>query len=219
MKRTAGISLMLLIFLSLCLITFSVLSLSGANADEKLSQKSADRTTEYYAAVTEANEILSEIDAWLADAFLEAQDSEEPKQAYFEACAAIDIPDVDLEWTVNGSNTDDIEESVENSDTDNTNEPAENDNTDSTNDSVKDSNMESTDETIENEDTESTVEISYILSYNVEMSDDQHLHVELSITWPSSDSDTLYHMVSQQVVSTQDWSADTSQNLYQGNTD
>ncbi|MCD7882349.1 MAG: hypothetical protein LUI87_01370 [Lachnospiraceae bacterium] len=183
MKRTAGISLMLLIFLSLCLITFSVLSLSGANADEKLSQKSADRTTEYYAAVTEANEILSEIDARLADAFLEVQDSEDPEQAYFEACSEIAVSGVDLEWTVNNSNT------------------------------------ESTDETIEKEDTESTADISYILSYNVEMSDDQHLHVELSINWPSSDSDTLYRMVSQQVVSTQDWSADTSQNLYQGNAD
>lgn len=216
MKRTAGISLMLLIFLSLCLITFSVLSLSGANADEKLSQKSADRTTEYYAAVTRANEVLSEIDARLADAFLEAQDSEEPEQAYFEACAEIAVSGVDLEWTVNDNNTDDIEKSVENNDTDSSDEPAENDNADSTNDSAEDSNTE---ETIDNEDAESTAEAAYILSYDIEMSDDQHLHVELSITWPSSDSDTLYRMVSQQVVSTQDWSADTSQNLYQGSAD
>ncbi|MCD7954548.1 MAG: hypothetical protein LUG93_02075 [Lachnospiraceae bacterium] len=192
MKRTAGISLMLLIFLSLCLITFSLLSLSGANADEKLSQNSADRTTEYYAAVTEANEILSEVDARLADAFLEAQGSEDPEQTYFEACAEITISGVDLEWTMNENSADE---------------------------NVIDSGSDSSDEAAENENAESIEEISYTLSYNVEMSDDQHLHMELSVTWPTSGSDTLYRVISQQVVSTQDWSADTSQNLYQGSAD
>lgn len=61
MRKTTGISLILLIFLSLCLLTFSLLSLSGALADERLSQKAADRTTEYYAAVSAANEKLAEI--------------------------------------------------------------------------------------------------------------------------------------------------------------
>lgn len=61
MRKTTGISLILLIFLSLCLLTFSLLSLSGALADERLSQKAADRTKEYYAAVSAANEKLAEI--------------------------------------------------------------------------------------------------------------------------------------------------------------
>ena len=67
MRKTTGISLILLIFLSLCLITFSLLSLSGATADERLSQKAADRTTEYYAAVSEANKMLADIDRKLAE--------------------------------------------------------------------------------------------------------------------------------------------------------
>ena len=67
MRKTTGLSLLLLIFLSLCLIIFSLLSLSGAAADKSLSQKNADRTTEYYAAVSEANHILAEIDSLLAE--------------------------------------------------------------------------------------------------------------------------------------------------------
>ena len=67
MRRTSGISLMLLIFLSLCLIIFSLLSLSGAVADETLSSQAADRTTEYYAAVSSANDLLSRIDEYLSD--------------------------------------------------------------------------------------------------------------------------------------------------------
>ena len=62
MRKTTGISLLLLIFLSLCLITFSLLSLSGAAADENLSQKAADHTAEYYDAVSQANRILSFMD-------------------------------------------------------------------------------------------------------------------------------------------------------------
>ena len=67
MRKTAGLSLLLLIFLSLCLIIFSLLSLSGAAADETLSQKTADRTTAYYAAVSEANKLLAEVDTLLAE--------------------------------------------------------------------------------------------------------------------------------------------------------
>lgn len=71
MRKTTGISLILLIFLSLCLLTFSLLSLSGALADERLSQKAADRTTEYYAAVSAAHKNLAEIDAFLQRFFAE----------------------------------------------------------------------------------------------------------------------------------------------------
>ncbi len=74
MRRTSGISLMLLIFLSLCLIIFSLLSVSGAVADQTLSRQAADRTTEYYAAVTSANELLSRIDGCLAAYLREAAD-------------------------------------------------------------------------------------------------------------------------------------------------
>lgn len=95
MRKTTGISLMLLIFLSLCLITFSLLSLSGALADEKLSQKAAERTTQYYQADTAANAVLSRIDACLAAYLKEAQKAHDPESAYLRACAGImaDIPE------------------------------------------------------------------------------------------------------------------------------
>ena len=72
MRKATGISLILLIFLSLCLITFSLLSLSEASADERLSKKAADRTSQYYAAVSTANEVIAEIDQLLAENFAKA---------------------------------------------------------------------------------------------------------------------------------------------------
>lgn len=96
MRKTSGVSLMLLIFLSLCLIIFSLLSLSGAVADETLSSQAADRTTEYYAAVTSANGLLAQIDAQLAKYLREAETATEPKATYLQLCSQIgkDIPDI-----------------------------------------------------------------------------------------------------------------------------
>ena len=45
-----GISLLILVFMTLALLTFSVLALENAVADKRLSQKAADHTTAYYAA-------------------------------------------------------------------------------------------------------------------------------------------------------------------------
>ena len=98
MRKTSGVSLMLLIFLSLCLITFSLLSLSGATADETLSQKSADRTTQYYAAVTSANEIISRIDAALAGYLKKAETADDPKSSYINRCASISALVSEVEW-------------------------------------------------------------------------------------------------------------------------
>lgn len=99
MRKTSGISLMLLIFLSLCLITFSLLSLSGANADEKLSARAADRTSEYYAAVNEANQTLALIDAQLAGYLHEAALSEEPEALWQELCPGLFDALPEISWT------------------------------------------------------------------------------------------------------------------------
>lgn len=110
MRKTSGVSLILLIFLSLCLIVFSLLSLSGAVADETLSSQAAERTTEYYAAVTTANRLLAQLDTQLA-AYLretdfsdtvqksdktDGQASGQKESAYLQLCSRIseDIPDV-----------------------------------------------------------------------------------------------------------------------------
>lgn len=57
-----GSSSMLVVFIILCLVTFSVLSVASANNDRKYSEKIADRTTAYYKASNKAEEFLSQID-------------------------------------------------------------------------------------------------------------------------------------------------------------
>ena len=69
MRRTSGLPLLILIFVSLCLITFSLLSVSESRADQTLGEKMAARTTTYYEANTKANQLLSKIDAQLANSF------------------------------------------------------------------------------------------------------------------------------------------------------
>ena len=46
-----GISLLVLVFVNLCLVTFGVLSLQNAQADRQMSRKAAEHTREYYEAV------------------------------------------------------------------------------------------------------------------------------------------------------------------------
>ena len=55
---SVGITSLALIFVMLCLLTFSVLSLVSARADMRLSQRSARRTTAYYDAENRANDVL-----------------------------------------------------------------------------------------------------------------------------------------------------------------
>ena len=56
-------SSILLIFVTLCLVSFATLSLVSANADRKLSTKVADRTVAYYNACNKAEESIASIDA------------------------------------------------------------------------------------------------------------------------------------------------------------
>lgn len=96
-----GISLLLLIFLTLCLITFSLLSLSGASADENLSQRAADRTLSYYEASSSANGILAQTGEYLAEYLRKAEESSDPETRYLELCA--DLPSVDSVYTLKDS--------------------------------------------------------------------------------------------------------------------
>lgn len=60
-----GTSLMLVIFLVLCMVIFAALSFSSALRDHNNSIKTAERTTLYYEANNLAEEKLAEIDAVL----------------------------------------------------------------------------------------------------------------------------------------------------------
>lgn len=55
-----GISLLILVLMTVCLMIFSVLSLENAIADQRLSQKAAQYTTAYYGAVNRIQERLSQ---------------------------------------------------------------------------------------------------------------------------------------------------------------
>ncbi len=56
---TPGGSALMVIFAVICLIIFAVLSLSTAQADNRLSESSAKAVREYYEADAEANRILA----------------------------------------------------------------------------------------------------------------------------------------------------------------
>lgn len=101
MRKTSGLSLLLLIFLSLCLVTFSLLSVSESSADRKLSEKAAQHTTDYYHALSEANETLAKIDDALSGYLKDAASSDTPTKTYLEACASIAdlLPDVSWKRT------------------------------------------------------------------------------------------------------------------------
>lgn len=57
-----GSSSLLVIFLILCLVVFAVLTLTSAQKDYQYSQRIAERNTEYYAAVAEAERIWDDFD-------------------------------------------------------------------------------------------------------------------------------------------------------------
>lgn len=83
-KKSYGISIgtssILVIIVILCLVCFAGLSIVSANADYKLSQKLADRTTAYYQASTLANEQLVLINDSLYEIYMKCPD----ENSYFE---------------------------------------------------------------------------------------------------------------------------------------
>ncbi len=72
-----GTSSILLIFVTLCLVSFATLSLVSANADRKLSTKVADRTVAYYNACNKAEESIAGIDATLRQVYSQVEGPEE----------------------------------------------------------------------------------------------------------------------------------------------
>ena len=77
---TTGTSTLLLIFVSLCLLTFAVLSLLSARADRNLSLKTAERTSAYYEACNQAEDRLGKTDQILEKLWQETVN----EKAYFQ---------------------------------------------------------------------------------------------------------------------------------------
>lgn len=61
-----GTSFMLVVFIIICMVIFSALSLSSALKDYDSSQKAAERTRNYYNACNQAEEIRAEIESQTA---------------------------------------------------------------------------------------------------------------------------------------------------------
>ena len=64
-----GFSTILLCFVMICVVTFSALSLVSAYSDYKLSQKVADKNSDYYKAQERAYEKLEELDHLALETF------------------------------------------------------------------------------------------------------------------------------------------------------
>ena len=76
-----GFSTILLAFVMICIVTISALSLLTANSDYKLSQKVAQKNSEYYQAEQTAYEELKRVDVLLGNAYL----SSSSERNYFTA--------------------------------------------------------------------------------------------------------------------------------------
>ena len=74
---STGVTSMVLIFVMLCLVTFSVLSLVSAESNLRLAQRSAQRTTAYYEAENRANDILIALETAAKELRSEGQTSPE----------------------------------------------------------------------------------------------------------------------------------------------
>ncbi|MCR5715992.1 MAG: hypothetical protein K6G23_04010 [Lachnospiraceae bacterium] len=72
-----GISSLLLIIIILCLVSFAILSIASAAADQRLTRRILDRTESYYAACNDAEEKIAQIDHTLADVYHAAADEAE----------------------------------------------------------------------------------------------------------------------------------------------
>ena len=70
-----GLSSILLIFVVLCLVSFSILSIVSANADKKLSLKVLNRTIAYYNACNEAETTLRDVDEQLHTIYSSSADT------------------------------------------------------------------------------------------------------------------------------------------------
>lgn len=90
---TIGVSSLLLIFLSLCLMIFAVLSLVSARADLSLSENMLRRTRTYYEAESSAADLLSSLDEALV---LHYQDSEDEENYFSGLGAALPQEDIPL---------------------------------------------------------------------------------------------------------------------------
>lgn len=87
-KVNIGLTSLILIFIILCLATFSLLSLSSARGDQSLALRSAQAVTEYYRADAEGEKWLKQADAILQKETVTDTMSQEEIQALAKKTAS-----------------------------------------------------------------------------------------------------------------------------------
>lgn len=85
-KLHVGTASILLVFITLCLVCFALLTLSSTNADYILSKRLAERTSAYYAAVSSAENFLAETDVLLYELARTSANEEQYLAAVKERC-------------------------------------------------------------------------------------------------------------------------------------
>lgn len=85
-----GSSSLLVIFLALCLSTFSVLAVSSARSDYTFSKKAADQRLAYYEASNTAEEMLADLDVWIQAARIDSFAVSSTKGFTFALAARLD---------------------------------------------------------------------------------------------------------------------------------
>lgn len=70
-----GFSSIMMVFLMICLVTFATLSVLTANADYRLSKKTADKTTAFYEADSIARQTIYNMDQILAEKYSTSSDA------------------------------------------------------------------------------------------------------------------------------------------------
>ena len=83
-KANIGSSTLIVIFIVLCLATFSLLSLGNAKSDSLLSDRNAEAVKEYYRADSLGNEFLRQLDTSIRQASGEGKRAEGLKAAVTE---------------------------------------------------------------------------------------------------------------------------------------
>ncbi len=85
-----GMSLLLLVFFVLVLSLFAALTLSTAKKDSVLSAETALRKTQYYSAVSRAEELLSKTDGLAAEAYAKADNEQDYFSLLYASAAALE---------------------------------------------------------------------------------------------------------------------------------
>ena len=181
-----GASSLLVIFLILCLVTFAILTLASAKSDADFAEKLADRKTAYYEACNNAENILDEIDAILADA-----------------------------WQPSGSNATTINSTTTNEDSTN-NVNSGNVTTGNCNAKIFSEIESKLDTLNDREQLQLSMDFSQeepTVSYTVTIDDNQELCVTLALSTAPEKGDAYYRISQWQVKASGEWNGDQILNL------